>query len=89
MVTRESATESVQGEEIHHQISIPADHLNMVKFDGRADPSYELVLGVLKDMFRKKSSIVTERSKRGMYKTRFTIIQLPSLISCYSWGPRA
>ncbi len=63
MVTRESATESVPGEVVDYQISIPANHSTMVKFNGRTDPSYGLVLEVLKDMFKKKNSLVTERSK--------------------------
>ncbi len=63
MVTRESATEFVPAEKMYHQIFIPADHSNMVKFDHRADPNYRLVLDVLKDMFKKKDNIITERNE--------------------------
>ena len=65
MVTRESATEKVPGEEVHHQICINADHSNMVKFDERCDPSYRLVLRMLKDIYKEKDKIIDERKKLG------------------------
>jgi hypothetical protein len=77
MVTEESATWFTCDEETHNQIPLNADHSNLVKFTGKADPNYLHVLSKFKHMVKKAHEI-------GEHEY---VAKGPAIIETYSASP--
>jgi hypothetical protein len=50
LVSRDSATSFYPNEALHDQVPMDTDHSDLVKFTGRADHHYEMVLAKLADL---------------------------------------
>ena len=61
LVDRISATSFCPVEELHDQVPIDTDHLNLVKFDGRHDLNYDTVCSKLKEVVERASETIMKR----------------------------
>ncbi|KAI5844898.1 hypothetical protein BZA05DRAFT_408884 [Tricharina praecox] len=65
LVTPESATVAFPSAQMQPQIGIDADHSNMVKFAGKNDPSYQIVLAKTVDCVKNAQKIVDARKRHA------------------------
>lgn len=66
MVTRESAIHPIANQRMSLEVSIPADHSTMVKFDSRSDQNYINVRSHILQLAKDAHDIIKTRFLRGI-----------------------
>lgn len=66
MVTRESAIHTTADQQMCFEMSIPADHSTMVKFDSRSDQNYVNVRTHILQLAKDAPDIIKARLSKGI-----------------------
>lgn len=68
LVTKESATQAIQGEKFHNQIALTASHSDIVKYTEDDDGNYVMVRGKLERYVKEAARIMGGNTEGGQLR---------------------